>query len=324
MDKQANRIGYMDAAKGLAIILMIMGHSQCPELLTKVIYSFHMPLFFAISGFFLSTSRSIPDIIKRRTQQILSPFIITASVLLCYRCLYAEFHHNFSLDTFCFYLIGILRGNANIASSVGAIWFLPALFTATIVARFAINHKRGYIFLIILAILALLSRRYFRCPMSIQGGLYCSIFVYMGYMMRKMNILESSYVKNRYIVLIAFIIWLSGAIYASKFTSLYKAPFYYVITTYLIAFIGIVLFILFLKQISSIRFLYIPLVYLGQSSLTILCFHCLEDSSVLLASINLHFSLLFLIKFSWAVGASALFIFLKNLFSEIYRHRCSP
>ena len=41
------RISYIDMAKGIGIILVVLGHSIFPsENLTTWIYSFHMPLFF--------------------------------------------------------------------------------------------------------------------------------------------------------------------------------------------------------------------------------------------------------------------------------------
>ena len=44
------RIEWVDISKGIAIILMIIGHSGIPHFLNNWIYSFHMPFFFFISG----------------------------------------------------------------------------------------------------------------------------------------------------------------------------------------------------------------------------------------------------------------------------------
>ncbi|MGN0237769.1 MAG: acyltransferase family protein [Lepagella sp.] len=41
-------------AKGIAIILMVMGHAEGPSLLMNFIYLFHMPLFFLTAGYFFS------------------------------------------------------------------------------------------------------------------------------------------------------------------------------------------------------------------------------------------------------------------------------
>ena len=62
---QKKRITYLDMAKGVGIILMIAGHligslqaiDNKPYFSSvyQFIASFHMPLFFLISGYFLST-----------------------------------------------------------------------------------------------------------------------------------------------------------------------------------------------------------------------------------------------------------------------------
>jgi len=42
-----------DIMKGIAILCMMIGHSTWPpEWLHRLIYSFHMPLFFIVAGYF--------------------------------------------------------------------------------------------------------------------------------------------------------------------------------------------------------------------------------------------------------------------------------
>lgn len=48
-----NRLNYMDTAKGIGVILVILAHNLLPTSLSNAIYAFHMPLFFIISGYFL-------------------------------------------------------------------------------------------------------------------------------------------------------------------------------------------------------------------------------------------------------------------------------
>ena len=51
--KNKRRIEYIDIAKGIAIILMIMGHvCSYGSWKRNIIYSFHMPLFIIVSGMF--------------------------------------------------------------------------------------------------------------------------------------------------------------------------------------------------------------------------------------------------------------------------------
>lgn len=45
--------------KGICIILMVIGHSGCPELLHDFIYLFHMPVFFFVSGYFCKREETL-------------------------------------------------------------------------------------------------------------------------------------------------------------------------------------------------------------------------------------------------------------------------
>ena len=59
-----DRVEWMDVLKGLAIVLVVLGHIsyKCPHL-KEFIYSFHMPLFFTLAGCaaHLSMQRSVSD-----------------------------------------------------------------------------------------------------------------------------------------------------------------------------------------------------------------------------------------------------------------------
>lgn len=71
-------------AKGLAIILMVMGHAEAPELITNFIYTFHMPLFFIAAGYFFSRKYlSQPwQFISRRVKGLYVPFLKWSIVFL--------------------------------------------------------------------------------------------------------------------------------------------------------------------------------------------------------------------------------------------------
>ena len=48
------RNNVISICKGIAIILMVIGHAEVPDLLSNFIYVFHMPLFFIAAGYFFS------------------------------------------------------------------------------------------------------------------------------------------------------------------------------------------------------------------------------------------------------------------------------
>ena len=83
----AQRIYYLDNLKGLLIILVILGHAiqfTIPEyrdnLAFRLIYSFHMPLFFFISGYLANRGCYKSGVIRKRAIQLLLPFVVWAII----------------------------------------------------------------------------------------------------------------------------------------------------------------------------------------------------------------------------------------------------
>ena len=98
--KDINRDSFFDALKGLAIFLMVVGHAiawMYPEetlysfknnLGVNVIYSFHMPLLFVVSGYFFPKGNgvSLDNFVKicgKKILRLLVPFFV-GGVLYCF------------------------------------------------------------------------------------------------------------------------------------------------------------------------------------------------------------------------------------------------
>lgn len=69
------RISSIDVAKGLGILIVVLGHilGESDFFLEKLIFSFHMPLFFILSGFVLKISnekQKLNDILRSETKLI--------------------------------------------------------------------------------------------------------------------------------------------------------------------------------------------------------------------------------------------------------------
>lgn len=65
-----------DVLKGIAIILMIVGHCNFSSF-RGFIYSFHMPLFFFVAGYFLK-DRPLRKELVLSTKRLIIPYIFTA------------------------------------------------------------------------------------------------------------------------------------------------------------------------------------------------------------------------------------------------------
>lgn len=108
-----NRLEWIDIAKGLAIIFVVVGHATGASILGKYIYSFHMPLFFIISGMcFVRGKYNYGEFLMKRFRQLIIPaFLLT--ILSIAITMFAGLPYDFS----------VLKDGLP-----GALWFLPVLF----------------------------------------------------------------------------------------------------------------------------------------------------------------------------------------------------
>ena len=68
-----NRNRWLDIAKGIAIILMVAGHTPIPSVMSHFIYAFHMPLFFISSGLVSNYEKySLVDYIKHKSYTLVT------------------------------------------------------------------------------------------------------------------------------------------------------------------------------------------------------------------------------------------------------------
>lgn len=77
------RIRYMDIAKGIGIFMVLVGHTFVGFLCTLA-NSFHMPLFFMISGYFFKGTDDKSTIVKKGWNRLLVPYIFTIVLFVCF------------------------------------------------------------------------------------------------------------------------------------------------------------------------------------------------------------------------------------------------
>ncbi len=79
------RLHWIDALKGFGISLVVFAHYSLPVALDTYVFSFHMPLFFFISGLlfnFTKYAQSASSFIKGRLNSLIVPYFCVCSVYL--------------------------------------------------------------------------------------------------------------------------------------------------------------------------------------------------------------------------------------------------
>lgn len=89
----SNRLDYIDTAKGIGIIFVVIYHHLLgAEFITNWISSFHMPLFFMISGYLFAFrddySKSIGAFIVRKLKGLIYPFFTLSFIVLLWNVLF--------------------------------------------------------------------------------------------------------------------------------------------------------------------------------------------------------------------------------------------
>lgn len=123
------RIDYIDIARGIAIILMVIGHC-CKGFDRKIIFSFHMPLFIIVSGMFFKEDRKFKDTIIKLFKKLIIPYCISIFFVHILR----SFIYNESFNIILV-LEKIVLGytDLSIDYTVSALWFIPFFIMCQII-----------------------------------------------------------------------------------------------------------------------------------------------------------------------------------------------
>lgn len=116
----SRRIAWIDALKCWGLVLVVLGHMMLPEWIKCIIYSFHMPLFFFLSGYMCKHKKLSVLWVAKKFDALMIPYYIYSIALIL---LNAVFSGDIS---FC-YFKDVLLGNG-----VFVTWFLSCLFLVEI------------------------------------------------------------------------------------------------------------------------------------------------------------------------------------------------
>lgn len=170
------RIQEIDLVRGVAIFLVVLGHTFPPLIkdqyiiayvLYHFIYNFHMPLFFAVSGFLYYSKKSdlkLNHFIGKKFKQLMIPYIsysvVTYSVI--HSVIYVSPRLKdilnksgyFQVDNIMEFVYSLLTYNDHLDKHL---WFIYALFLIFILAELVNKYMRAFNSHFLLAMFLLLS-----------------------------------------------------------------------------------------------------------------------------------------------------------------------
>ncbi len=183
-----NRVGYFDIAKGIGIILVIIGHIEyMPLALREYIVTFHMPAFFVISGMLMNLTnekdRSAKVLIKHKLQRIMIPYFVFSVIYPVFELIkYGITGEGYSTKLFIQELLVGLS-----MTGVSVLWFLPALFFSELIVLYFIKNRKRPVFIVI-GIAVLTGAWFLAFPIPSMAlflwrTIYCTVLVLFGYML---------------------------------------------------------------------------------------------------------------------------------------------
>lgn len=284
LDVKQSRLSYIDCIRGAAIVAVVLGHtSQGDNFLRNWLYSFHLPVFFILSGILLEKfpsweAKPVLDIVKKKAASLLYPYFMFSIIVLLYYI---------AAGKYAMAVVSVLRTIGMEGES--ALWFLPALLLAE--SFFFLFYKRkGNKLLIMIFLCVVTSCNGYLCNMDIpikeywavqfffsllnllNRALIGTIFIMMGYMGHKI-IRTKLHNINKYAINITGILLLFINLFVSQYNpgvDLHFSKLNNPLLFYFNAVSGSLFLIIFMKYIVKKNR---ALEYLGRNSLIIMATH---------------------------------------------------
>lgn len=185
----------IDVVRGIGMILVIVGHFIRNPIILKMIYSFHVPLFFVISGFLQKLSDGFVYHAKKRFKALMFPYITWGGVIILVQIVLLD-----KID-----LVQIVKIFLKYILQIRytTMWFLPCLFCSELIFVAILNlakrispdskiQKIAELFeIIVLTCFGfVLASKFNGLIWNIDIAFIVLPFMYVGYLMKQKNVLN--------------------------------------------------------------------------------------------------------------------------------------
>ncbi|MBQ6319453.1 MAG: acyltransferase family protein [Lachnospiraceae bacterium] len=161
MSDTKKRLDYLDMTKGLGMILVLIGHLQGDSIFTfspyiqplcVFIFSFHMPMFFIVSGILLAIKndevKPLKEVAKSRFRGIMIPYL-WFSLFYLIVVVAALIKGEIAVQTLYLNIWYVISGYG-----MNVLWFLPALYLGELLFIFLRRRIRDHIPFITVVVLS--------------------------------------------------------------------------------------------------------------------------------------------------------------------------
>lgn len=318
----------IDILKGFGILLVLVAHSL-GGVVSQFAYTFHMPLFFIITGLFIVSSKdskeiSISSLVIKDVKRLLLPLLFTTGVIVICTCVLYNIGCDYVKNP-----ISILWDADGVEEYdryillLGNMWFLFALFWGKfffyLIYR-ASGKRLCYFYCTVAGFISVYSLQWFLVPLRFQMGMMILPYICVGFYMKQyggINKSVSSIVSKLFIIM-----WITNILYFHLLLQdLYIVRTYF---PYIFLSVGGTLFFYVISNYIQkySKLLTLCLSFLGRNSLLLVCIptietYCFPFNVILSNDLPLRFLFVLLCKVGWCCIAFLL-CFNSPLLKRVY------
>lgn len=286
--RQTDRQTCFDLAKAIGIICVLIGHSSFSDKANIIIYAFHMPMFFFISGYFVK--KEVVPLSKwfRKKKSLLKTYFYTVIGTILFGLLlesglsWIKNDQNLFISNFIKWVAAGTLGlgyhaeyRGEVLPAIGPIWFLLALFWAVLLLEL---YKRIKLPVLLSAGIvcgcALIASARFFLPWSIEEGMAASIFVACGYEYKNRQA-ERKKVRSHAYVYFAAVIYIALCVLLDQHIDMVDCS-YPLWGIDIIGALACTITVIDICKLISIKAHCQILQIIGKQTLPILCIHTIE------------------------------------------------
>lgn len=186
---------YIDTAKAIGIVAVIAGHAPgVHPALVRFIYSFHMPLFFFLSGYLVRRDKltlSVGNHLRLQCRNLALPYLIFFGISFCY---WIAAGTVMSAPAVAWQatnpLMDLLMANKTSLAVNIVLWFFPCLIVCTVfyhLLRKSLSTITTTSVAVLVGIIGLLLEDHlpFRLPWAVDTAVFGLLFYALGVQMRE-------------------------------------------------------------------------------------------------------------------------------------------
>lgn len=279
------RLDWVDIAKGIAIILMVLGHEVGNRSIYALIFSFHMPLFFILSGYTSGVVLTWQKFQRKLKVTFIKVWLLAVVMVFLLSIEYWIFNPHETVGQFLnSSLLGIFWGSNNSArgiGNVGVMWFMFVFFWAKILydffqVIFPVKYN-GIFFGILAYLMSLVSQnQIYWFPQALDVVPIAALFMWCGHFLKLFSdrYLNQNDHFEQVMVGAAFVYWIA-LVQNNVYIELSMRHYPYFIFSFIEAVAGTIVFD-YLSKCFSLNKVLGSLKYVGRHTLAILCIHHLD------------------------------------------------